>query len=71
MPRSAKNRESDRRGGRLRISAETRRPHRVVTFVTDAELEQLEDLASRHERSLSAIVHRMIAAQIKRGIDPY
>ena len=48
-----------------RTRAETRRPHRVVTFVTDSELKRLRALASADERSVSSIVHRLIAAQLR------
>ena len=55
-----------RRRGRPEQEAEVRRDHRVVTFVTDTEYRQLERLAEREDRSLSFIVHRMIATQLER-----
>lgn len=50
---------------RMSKTAGDRRSQRVVTFVTDAELEVLEEIASRSDRSLSFVVHRMIAAQLR------
>jgi hypothetical protein len=37
----------------------------VVTFVTEWELEGLEQIAHDEERSLSAVVHRIIAHHLK------
>ena len=54
------------RQGRPARAPETVRSNRVVTFVTDAELEQLEDIAWREERSLSAVVYRVLSAYLKR-----
>lgn len=53
------------RRGRPRRSQEEARSQRVVTFVTKAELEDLEQIAQREDRSLSAVVHRMIAGHLR------
>jgi hypothetical protein len=37
----------------------------VVTFVTTAELERLERMAEREDRSLSAVVHRILARALR------
>lgn len=36
------------------------RPHRIVTFVTDMEKKRLEQVALDEERSMAAVVHRII-----------
>jgi hypothetical protein len=36
----------------------------VVTFVTERELESLERIAQDEDRSLSAVVHRIIAQHL-------
>jgi hypothetical protein len=54
-------RESDcSQRGRPRLSRDRVRSNRVVTFVTQAELERLEQMALHDDRSLSAVVHRII-----------
>ena len=58
--------ESERQlRGRPRVSAEVARPNRVVTFVTNRELEFLEQVAVEEERSLAFVVHRIIAAHME------
>jgi hypothetical protein len=47
--------------GRPKSSKKTARPNRIVTFVTDAELRQLKQVANDEERSMAAVVHRIIA----------
>jgi hypothetical protein len=37
------------------------RPNRVVTFVTDSEFERLNELAETTGKSLSALVHDLLA----------
>ncbi len=44
---------------------EEMRSNRVVTFVTGRELEGLEQIAWEEDRSLSAVVHRIIAQHLK------
>jgi hypothetical protein len=41
------------------------RRNRIVTFVTDEELNYLKDLAARSEITLSLACHQMITQQIK------
>jgi hypothetical protein len=36
-----------------------------VTFVTDKELEQLERVTQEEERSMAAVVHRIIRAHFE------
>ncbi len=54
-----------RRGGRPPRAPEAARSHRVVTFVTGRELAILERIAEEEDRSLSAVVHRIIVQQLK------
>jgi len=42
------------------------RSHRVVTFVTDAEMAQLELLSESEDRSLSAVAHDILARSLRR-----
>ena len=42
-----------------------RRPHRVVTFVTDRQLDGLRQISQEEGRSLSDVLHRMIAEYLK------
>jgi hypothetical protein len=51
--------------GRPRKEADKRRTRRIVTFVTEAECAQLQQLVLTSDRSLSFVVHRMIAEQLK------
>ncbi len=51
--------------GRPSRGRHTLRANRVVTFVTDTELEVLEQLAKDDERSLSAVVHRIITIHMR------
>ena len=48
--------------GRPKVARHLTRPHRIVTFVTDKELEQLERVTREEERSMAAVVHRIIRA---------
>jgi hypothetical protein len=36
------------------------RPNRIVTFVTDRELDKLQQVADDEERSMASVVHRII-----------
>ena len=54
------------RRGRPRRLQEEARSQRVVTFVTEAELEDLEQISQREDRSLSAVVHRIIAGHLRK-----
>jgi hypothetical protein len=49
-----------KRMGRPRKDPERARSNRVVTFVTEKELAQLECMADFEKTSLSAIVHRIL-----------
>ena len=49
-----------RRMGRPAQPAETARRNRVVTLVTDAELEKLTSIAEAENRSLSSVVHQIL-----------
>ena len=46
--------------GRPKMTGNLARPHRIVTFVTDREKEWLERVALDEERSMAAVVHRII-----------
>ena len=50
-----------KRRGRPPGPAHKARPHRVVTFVTGRELERLRQLMGQGDRSLSAVVHDLLA----------
>jgi len=52
--------------GRPKTARNLSRPNRVVTFVTDTEREQLEQVALEEERSMAAVVHRIIKAHFER-----
>ena len=53
------------RWGRPPGPPETARSHRVVTFVTRGELEKLEEIAEREDRSLSAVTHRLLSRALE------
>ena len=55
-----------RRLGRPSGAIEILRRNRVVTMVTDSELEQLTVLAESENESLSATVHRILSRHLKR-----
>ena len=42
------------------------RPNRIVTFVTDNERALLEQVALEEERSMAAVVHRIIGAHFSK-----
>jgi hypothetical protein len=48
--------------GRPKVARNLSRPNRIVTFVTDEEKEQLQRVSLAEERSMAAVVHRIIAA---------
>ena len=54
-----------RQRGRSRVPAKIARPNRVVTFVTDQELQSLKQTVIEEDRSLASVVHRIIAAHVK------
>jgi hypothetical protein len=51
--------------GRPKTASNLSRPNRVVTFVTDMEKTQLKRVALEEERSLAAVVHRIIKAHFE------
>ena len=63
-PDQNKGKAAGRRGRPMRVPKEAR-SKRVVTFVTDQELSGLEQIADEEGRSLSAVVHRIIAQHLK------
>ena len=54
-----------RRRGRPRVASKFARPNRIVTFVTDQELQFLTQTAIEEDRSMASAVHRIITAHIK------
>ncbi len=53
------------RRGRPRVPSKVARPNRVVTFITDQELQSLTQTVIEEDRSMSSVVHRIIAAHVK------
>jgi hypothetical protein len=53
------------RRGRPRVPSQVARPNRVVTFVTDQELQSLTQTVIEEDRSMASVVHRIIAAHVK------
>ncbi len=51
--------------GRPPQPTKTARRNRVVTLVTDAELKKLLALADDEDRSLSAVVHQILANHLQ------
>lgn len=52
--------ENKPKRGRPKTANALARPHRIVTFVTDNERSLLEQVAMEEERSMAAVVHRII-----------
>lgn len=52
--------------GRPRSPVETARRNRVVTMVTDAELQKLTEIAGKDKSSVSAVVHSVLTRFLKR-----
>ena len=52
--------------GRPKTASNLSRPHRIVTFVTDMERELLGRVALEEERSMAAVVHRIIKAHFEK-----
>jgi len=57
--------EPVRRRGRPRIPSRIARSNRIVTFVTDHELQFLKQKVIEEDRSMASMVHRIITAHIK------
>jgi hypothetical protein len=53
------------RMGRPRENPESVRSNRVVTFVTNSELANLERIADEKRMSLSAVVHQILSGFLK------
>jgi hypothetical protein len=53
---------SNNKRGRPRVAQDLSRPHRIVTFVTETEREQLARVVQDEERSMASVVHRIIKA---------
>jgi hypothetical protein len=51
--------------GRPRENPESVRSNRVVTFVTNSELANLERIADDKRMSLSAVVHQILSGFLK------
>jgi hypothetical protein len=51
--------------GRPSIAKNLSRPHRIVTFVTETEREQLARVVQDEERSMASVVHRIIKAHFE------
>ena len=56
---------SKRRSGRPRTPAHVARPNRLVTFVTDEEMEHLMRIVMEEDRSMASVIHRIITAHIR------
>jgi hypothetical protein len=56
-----KDSKSPRKRGRPPSAPETRRSERVVSFVTQGELDQLNRLSAEQGCAISAIVHTLIS----------
>jgi hypothetical protein len=54
------------RRGRPARDPQSIRRNRVVTLLTDAELEKLTRVADREEKSVSAFVHEVLSQFLKR-----
>jgi len=52
--------------GRPKSARNLARPHRIVTFVTDREKTLLEQVTLKEERSMAAVVHRIITAHFEK-----
>jgi len=51
--------------GRPRVSSQDARSNRLVTFVTNQELEYLMQITIDEERSMASVIHRIISAHLK------
>lgn len=51
--------------GRPKSAESAARPNRIVTFVTNSELHKLEQVAAEEERSMAAVVHRIIRSHFE------
>ena len=67
IPMTNKENENKSIRGRPRISSRVARPNRVVTFITDRELQFLSQLTNEEDRSMASVLHRIIAAHINKN----
>ncbi len=51
--------------GRPPVATELKRRNRVVTFVTDRELELLEQVASERESTLSSVLQQILSHSLR------
>jgi hypothetical protein len=56
---------SKKQRGRPRTPPQIARPNRLVTFVTDKEMEYLMRVVAEEDRSMASVIHRLIAAHIR------
>ena len=56
--------QAKRRRGRPPAPSSVARSNRLVTFVTDNELEYLMNIVDDEDRSMASVIHRVIAAHI-------
>jgi hypothetical protein len=56
---------SKKQRGRPRTPPQIARPNRLVTFVTDKEMEYLTRIVAEEDRSMASVIHRLIAAHIR------
>ena len=63
--RKNENKAARQTRGRPRVSSRVARPNRVVTFVTDRELQFLTQVINEEDRSMASVVHRIIVTHIK------
>jgi hypothetical protein len=50
---------------RPRTPSQVARPNRLVTFVTESELQYLMRVVAEEDRSMASVIHRLIAAHIR------
>ena len=55
-----------RRRGRPPAPEDQVRPHRVVTFVTHAEMAKFEQICENEQKSLSAVTHQILSRSLRR-----
>lgn len=60
-------RDESARRGRPPRAPETARSHRAVTYLTGAELDALTRVADREGKSLSALIHEILASALDRA----
>lgn len=61
---SAKHFDRSRKLGRPPKPEDEVRNHRVVSFITEAERQKLKDLEDQSGKSLSAVVHDLLAQKL-------